>query len=100
MDRWVSFRGMEIWCIIRKKGNSEEMSSHHTKKAILTHYEQVEQARLHKAERQQQKKEAFVATRHAIRLQVAYYNLAQVGFIMMWVTVAAVLAIFALRRFW
>lgn len=73
------------------------MSSHHTKKAVDTHHNQVNTAKLRKLKRRRQRQEAFEATRKAIKLQVAYWNLAKVGLILAWVTAVAVIVIFILR---
>jgi len=69
------------------------MGSSHTKKAINLHHDQLNAARIRKVERRQQKQEADDAFRRAMRLQVEYYHLAQVGFALMWLAVTALIAI-------
>jgi len=69
------------------------MSNHTGQKAINTHHNQLAVSKQRKADRQRLRQETFEATRKAWQLQVEYYHLAEAGFCLIWLTVAAVMSI-------
>ncbi len=75
------------------------MSNHHNKAAVLRHYDQEATSVSRRVERRRLRQGMFDTTRQAIRLRVEYWHLAQVGFIMAWLTATAVIVISSLGVF-
>ena len=73
------------------------MSNHHTKKDVLRHYQQKTDGRLRRIERRRIRRQFFEASRQLIKQEVEYWHLAQIGFLLFWLSAVGVLIIWLLK---